>query len=111
GTHVDAVGSFRPATRELDTITIRKSRVVVDTYEGAWEEAGDVLIPLRAGAITRRHVKAELAELLTGAKPGRSAPREITVFKSVGFAPEDAATARLAYDRAVAAGLGTLVSL
>jgi alanine dehydrogenase len=111
GTHVDAVGSFRPATRELDTITIRKSRVVVDTYDGAWEEAGDLLIPLKARAITRRHVKAELAELLTGARTGRTSPQEITVFKSVGFAPEDAVTARLAYDRAVAAGLGTEVRL
>jgi alanine dehydrogenase len=111
GMHVDAVGAFRPNTRELDTMTIRKSRVVVDTYEGAWEEAGDLLIPIKAGAITRRHVKAELAELVAGTKPGRTSPREITLFKSVGFAPEDAVTARLAYDRARAAGLGTEVSL
>jgi alanine dehydrogenase len=111
GTHVDAVGAFRPATREVDTITIRKSRVVVDTYEGAWHEAGDLLIPIRAGAISRRHVRAELAELVAGKKPGRTSPREITLFKSVGFAPEDAVTARLAYDRAVAAGLGIEVSL
>jgi ornithine cyclodeaminase/alanine dehydrogenase len=69
------------------------------------------LIPLKARAITRRHVKAELAELLTGARTGRTSPQEITVFKSVGFAPEDAVTARLAYDRAVAAGLGTEVRL
>jgi alanine dehydrogenase len=111
GTHVDGVGTFRPATRELDTLTIRKSRVVVDTYEGAWEEAGDVLIPIKAGAITRRHVRAELAELVGGTRRGRSSPEEITLFKSVGFAPEDAVTARLAYDRAVAAGLGTEVTL
>jgi ornithine cyclodeaminase/alanine dehydrogenase-like protein (mu-crystallin family) len=111
GTHVDGVGTFRPATRELDTLTIQKSRVVVDTYEGAWEEAGDVLIPIKAGAITRRHVRAELAELVAGTRRGRTSPQEITLFKSVGFAPEDAVTARLAYDRAVAAGLGTEVAL
>jgi ornithine cyclodeaminase/alanine dehydrogenase len=111
GTHVDGVGTFRPATRELDTLTIRKSRVVVDTYEGAWEEAGDLLIPIKAGVITRRHVRAELAELVAGTRRGRTSPQEITLFKSVGFAPEDAVTARLAYDRAVAAGLGTEVSL
>jgi ornithine cyclodeaminase/alanine dehydrogenase len=111
GAHVDAVGAFRPATREVDTLTIRRSRVVVDTYEGAWEEAGDLLIPIKAGAITRRHVRAELAELVAGARPGRTSPREITLFKSVGFAPEDAVTARLAYDRAVAAGLGVEVPL
>ena len=111
GAHVDAVGAFRPTTREVDTLTIQKSRVVVDTYEGAWEEAGDLLIPLEAGAIGRRHVKAELAELVAGARRGRTSPREITLFKSVGFAPEDAVTARLAYDRAMAADLGTEVSL
>ena len=111
GVHVDAVGAFRPTTREVDTLTIRKARVVVDTYEGAWEEAGDLLIPIKAGAITRRHVRAELADVVTGARPGRNSPMEITLFKSVGFAPEDAVTARLAYDRAVAAGLGTEVRL
>ncbi len=111
GCHVDAVGSFRPTTREVDTMTIRKSRVVVDTYEGAWEEAGDLLIPIKAGAITRRHVKADLAEVVAGSRPGRTSPREITLFKSVGFAPEDAVTARLAYDRAVAAGVGTEMRL
>jgi len=111
GAHVDAVGAFRPTTREVDTMTIRKCRVVVDTYEGAWEEAGDLLIPIKAGAITRRHIRAELAELVAGTRPGRTSPREITLFKSVGYAPEDAVTARLAYDRAVAAGLGAEVSL
>jgi len=111
GAHVDAVGTFRPATREVDTLTIQKSRVVVDTYEGAWEEAGDLLIPIKAGAITRRHVRADLAELVAGTRRGRTSPQEITLFKSVGFAPEDAVTARLAYDRAMAAGLGTEVSL
>ena len=111
GAHVDAVGTFRPATREVDTLTVQRSRVVVDTYDGAWEEAGDLLIPIKARAITRRHVRAELAELVAGTQPGRTTPQEITLFKSVGFAPEDAVTARLAYDRAVAAGLGTDVRL
>ena len=111
GAHVDGVGTFRPATRELDTLTVKKSRVVVDTYEGAWEEAGDLLIPIRAGAITRRHVRADLAELVAGTRQGRTSPQEITLFKSVGYAPEDAVTARFAYDRAVAAGLGTEVTL
>jgi ornithine cyclodeaminase/alanine dehydrogenase len=111
GAHVDAVGTFRPATREVDTVAVRRSRVVVDTYEGAWEEAGDLLIPIKARAITRRHVRAELAELVAGIRPGRTSPREITLFKSVGFAPEDAVTARLAYDRAVEAGLGAEIPL
>ena len=77
----------------------------------AGEEAGDLLIPIKAGAITRRHVRAELSELVAGTRQGRTSPQEITLFKSVGYAPEDAVTARLAYDRAVAAGLGTEVRL
>jgi alanine dehydrogenase len=111
GTHVDAVGAFRPTTREVDTTLVRRARVAVDTYEGAWEEAGDILIPLKAGAISRRHVRAELAELVSRRKRGRASRDEITFFKSVGFALEDTATARLAYDRAVAASIGTEVAL
>lgn len=111
GAHVDAVGSFRPATREVDTETVKRARVVVDTYHGAWAEAGDLLIPIKAGAITRRHVRAELAEVVAGEKPGRTRPGEITLFKSVGWAPEDAASARLAYDLAKARGIGTEVTL
>ena len=111
GVHVDAVGAFRPHMREIDTEGVRRAHVVVDTYEGAWEEAGDLLIPIKARAITRRHVKAELREVIARKKPGRTSTTEITLFKSVGWAPEDAATARLAYDRAMAQGIGTEVSL
>jgi ornithine cyclodeaminase/alanine dehydrogenase len=111
GAHVDVVGAFRPDRREVDTETVKRSRVVVDTYHGAWTEAGDLLIPIKAGAITRRHVRAELAEVVARKKPGRTRPDEITLFKSVGWAPEDAASARLAYDRAMARGIGTEVNL
>ena len=111
GAHVDAVGAFRPATRELDTDAVKRAHVVVDTYHGAWTEAGDLLIPIKARAMTRRHVKAELAEVVARKKPGRTRPDQITLFKSVGWAPEDAAAARLAYDRAMAQGIGTEVPL
>ncbi len=111
GTHVDAVGAFRATDRELDGEAIRKARVVVDTYAGALEEAGDVLIPLREGLIDTAHVGAELAEVVTGRRPGRTSAEEITVFKSVGFALEDLAAARLAYDRARARGIGKEVDL
>jgi alanine dehydrogenase len=111
GTHVDAVGAFRPTDRELDDEAIRRARVVVDTYVGALEEAGDVLIPLREGIIERAHVGAELAEIVTGRRPGRTSADEITVFKSVGFALEDLAAARLAYNRARAQGIGKEVNL
>ncbi|HMH51906.1 MAG TPA: ornithine cyclodeaminase family protein [Candidatus Acidoferrum sp.] len=111
GTHVDAVGAFRATERELDGEAIRRARVVVDTYAGALEEAGDVLIPLGEGIIERTHVAAELAEIVTGRRPGRTSAEEITVFKSVGFALEDLAAAQLAYDRARAQGIGKEVTL
>ena len=111
GTHVDAVGAFRPTDREVDGETVRRARVVVDTYAGALEEAGDVLLPLHEGLVGRAHIAAELAEIVTGARPGRTAPDEITLFKSVGFALEDLAGARLAYNRAMARGIGTEVRL
>jgi len=108
---VDAVGAFRPDTREVDSDTVRRARVVVDTYAGAAEEAGDVLIPIAEGAVTREHLAAELGELVTGTRPGRTRTDEITFFKSVGFALEDLATAALAYRLARTRGAGTEVAL
>src|SRR5256884_4163713 len=107
GTHVDAVGSFRPETREVDSETVRRARVVVDAYTAALVEAGDLLIPLGEGAIAREHVVAELAELVAGNRPGRTSPAQVTLFKSGGFALEGLATATLAENRARERGLGT----
>lgn len=111
GTHVDAVGAFRPGDREVDTETVRRARVVVDAEEAALKEAGDLLIPLREGAIAREHIVAELAELVAGARRGRTSASDITLFKSTGFALEDLATATLAYNRAKERGIGIEVSL
>jgi ornithine cyclodeaminase len=95
GTHVDLVGGFRPDMREADDDAIARSRLYVDTYEGALAEAGDLVQPLAHGSITRENVVAELAELVTGARAGRRSPAEITLFKSVGTAMEDLAAAEL----------------
>jgi ornithine cyclodeaminase/alanine dehydrogenase-like protein (mu-crystallin family) len=107
GTHVDLVGAFRPTDREADTDAVRRARVVVDTYAGALEEAGDIVLPITEGAVSRAHVAAELAEVVSGQRPGRTAADQITLFKSVGFALEDLAAARLAYNRAMAENVGT----
>lgn len=95
GTHLNLVGAFQPDAREMDEIAVKRARVVVDTYDGALAEAGDLLIPLRSGAITRDHLTADLHELVTGKKPARQNDQHITLFKSVGCALEDLATARL----------------
>ncbi len=98
GVHVNAVGAYTPETRELDDEAVRRARVVVEDRAVALAEAGDLLIPMRAGAIPRDHVVADLAEVVRGATVRRS-PDEITVFKSVGMAPEDLAVAAAALER------------
>jgi ornithine cyclodeaminase/alanine dehydrogenase-like protein (mu-crystallin family) len=95
GTHLNLVGSFQPHTREADTATIQHSRIVVETYNAALAEPGDLLIPMREQAITHEHIVADLHELISGKKQGRQSREEITVFKSVGCALEDLATAEL----------------
>jgi ornithine cyclodeaminase/alanine dehydrogenase-like protein (mu-crystallin family) len=100
GTHVNLVGAFQPHTREVDDETIRRARVVVDTYEGAIAEAGDLLIPLQNRTVDRAHVTADLHEIASGKRAGRTSHDEITLFKSVGCALEDLVTARLAFNYA-----------
>lgn len=95
GTHINAIGSFQPTTRELDDTLIRRSRIVIDTYDGALAEAGDLLLPLKSGIIRREHLLADLHQLVTAKKPVRTNPAEITLFKSVGNALEDLAAAEL----------------
>jgi ornithine cyclodeaminase len=73
----------------------------VDTYAGALVEAGDLLIPLKNGAITRSHIVADLHEIANGKKPGRTSSQEVTLFKSVGCALEDLVTADLIYKKAI----------
>ena len=69
-------------------------------------EAGDLIKPLERGMITREHVHAELGEIVLGLKSGRTDPEQVTFFKTVGIAVEDAAAARVAVQNAVAMGLG-----
>jgi alanine dehydrogenase len=97
GTHLNLVGAFQPHTREVDDNAIKRSYVVVDTYEGALQEAGDLLIPIKNGAIDRTHVVADLHEIASGKKPARPNRDSITLFKSVGCAVEDLVTAGLVY--------------
>ena len=98
GVHVNAVGVYTPDARELDDETIRRGRVVVETREVALAEAGDLLIPIRAGVVGADHIVADLAEVVGGA-PVRRGPGDVTVFKSVGVAFEDLVVARAVVDR------------
>jgi ornithine cyclodeaminase len=92
GVHVNAVGAFRPQDREVDTETIRRARIVVETRDAAGAEAGDLLLPIGEGAVGWDHVVADLAEVVAGAEVRRSSD-DVTLFESVGLAFEDLAIA------------------
>ena len=105
GTHITAVGTFVPEKREVDTTTLRKSnRIVVDSREACLEEAGDLIIP-------NATIDAEIGEIVNGDKQGRQSDDEITFFKSVGVAGQDAVAGSVILAEAEARGLGTLVEM
>lgn len=99
GTHLNLVGGFQPEGREVDDSVISRARIVVDTFDGALAEAGDLLIPLHNNVISREQIVGDLHQVVSGRVAGRSSADEITVFKSVGFALEDLVVATLVYDR------------
>ncbi len=111
GTHVNAVGSSIPTTRELDGATMAAARIVVDARESARNESGDILLAMREGTLAEDVALAELGEVLAGSAPGRASADELTVFVSLGLAVEDLAAAELALRVAAAAGRGAEVEL
>ena len=105
GTHITAVGTFVPEKREVDTTTIRRAnRIVVDSREDCLEEAGDLIIP-------NAEIDAEIGEIINGNKPGRQSDEEITFFKSVGVAVQDAVAGAAVLAEAEAKELGTVVEM
>ncbi len=111
GAHINAVGAPRPDWRELDTAAVRRARVFVDSRAGALTESGDLLAPIGEGAIGKDHIRGEIGEVLAGSVPGRTHAQEITLFKSLGMAVEDVATAHWVYARARERGVGQHVAL
>jgi ornithine cyclodeaminase len=105
GTHVNAVGSSVPTTRELDTETMEAATIFVDRRESAVNEAGDLLL----AGLGAEHIAAELGEVLAGAHAGRTGDSELTVFKSLGLGVEDLAAAELVVRKAREQGAGTEV--
>ena len=106
GAHVNGVGSFTLDAQEVDATTVARSRIFVDSREAALAEAGDLVIPLRAG-MTRAEEWTELGAVVRGTAVGRGADEEITFFKSVGHAAQDVAAATQAVAAARARGIGS----
>jgi ornithine cyclodeaminase/alanine dehydrogenase-like protein (mu-crystallin family) len=111
GAHINAVGSSIPTTREIDTATMAAVRLFVDRRESALNEAGDVLIPIREGAFAADHIQAELGDVIIGTDPGRRSAAELTLFKSLGLAVEDVASAAFILKRAQQTGVGQTVRM
>ena len=111
GTHINAVGAYIRTMRELDTALIQRSRVFVDHRPAANAEAGDILIPIAEGAFAQEQIAGTLGEVVNGDVVGRTSADDITVFKSVGLAMQDAVTAARLYAKAVTLGIGSQVHL
>ena len=111
GTHINAVGAYTPQMQEVPPQTVLRSKVIIDHHEAALAEAGDLLIPMEQGLMTADHIHGELGEILAGDRQGRESAEEITLFKSVGVAVQDVATAAAVLASAREQGLGTEVDL
>jgi ornithine cyclodeaminase/alanine dehydrogenase len=111
GAHINAVGAYTPRARELDTKSVCRARVIIDSVSAAGREAGDILIPISEQAIKQDHILGTLSDLVSGKVRARSSAEDITLFKSCGLAIEDLVTARLAYDLALERGAGAQVRI
>src|SRR5713226_5365802 len=109
GVHLNVVGSSIAATAEIDTPAVVKSRFFVDYRESTVNEGGEYLRALRAGAITPEHILGEIGEVANGTKIGRRSPSEVTLYKSLGIAPQDLASAHYVLEKARAAGVGQII--
>jgi ornithine cyclodeaminase/alanine dehydrogenase-like protein (mu-crystallin family) len=111
GAHLNVVGSSIAKTAEVDTAAVVRSRFFVDRRESTYNEGGEYRRALAAGAITPDHIVAEIGEVANGSKPGRLSPRDVTMYKSLGIAPQDLASAYHVLQKARAAGIGQVVEL
>ena len=109
GVHISSIGAYTPEMQEVPIETVARSRIVVDSRATVMDEAGDIVKAMNAGLITEASIHAELGEIVLGRKTGRESDDEITFFKSVGNAVQDAAAAQLAIKNARKMKLGVEV--
>lgn len=109
GVHINAIGSFKPTMNEIEGAIVAASELYLDHKESVVAESGDIINPLRDGLITESHIKGEIGDLVNGKIGGRSDSSRITLFKSVGVAAQDLATANWVYRKSVEKDLGQTV--
>ncbi len=109
GAHLNVVGSSVATKAEIDTPAVVKSRFFVDYRTSTINEGGEYLRALRTGAITPEHILAEIGEVASGSKAGRTSPDDVTLYKSLGIAPQDLASAHYVLQKAQQRGVGQVV--
>jgi ornithine cyclodeaminase/alanine dehydrogenase-like protein (mu-crystallin family) len=109
GAHLNVVGSSIAAAAEIDTAAVVKSRFFVDYRESTVNEGGEYLRALNSGAITPEHILAEIGEVANRTKTGRRALSDVTLYKSLGIAPQDLASSHYVLEKARAAGVGQII--
>jgi ornithine cyclodeaminase/alanine dehydrogenase-like protein (mu-crystallin family) len=111
GTHINAIGSYKPDLREIPSMTLKRAKTVVDSKRSCLKEAGDIIIPMNEGLIKEDHIYAEIGELISNHKEGRTNNSEITFFKSVGSGIQDLLSAIFIFEKAKKLELGQFVEL
>ena len=109
GVHINAVGAYTPAMAEVPAETVVNSRVFVEQLKTSIKEAGDLAIPIQAGLIDENHIAGEIGAVIAGQIDGRTSNDQITLFKSVGNAGEDAFAVQTAVKCATEMGIGRTV--
>ena len=110
GTHFNCIGADAPGKEELDPKILKRAKIIVDNFEQACH-SGEVNVPLSKGIISKEDIWAELGEILTGKKAGRTSAQEVTVFDTTGIAVQDAVTAKLAYTKALQKKRGAFIEM
>ena len=105
GTHFNCIGADAPGKEELDPQILKRAKIIVDDYEQACH-SGEINVPISEGFISRGDIWAEIGEVMTGKKVGRTSHGEITVFDTTGIAVQDAATAKVVFEKAVRGRVG-----
>ena len=110
GTHINCIGADAPGKQELDPAILVKSKIVIDDWDQSCH-GGEINVPLAEGIIKKSDVWGDICEIVAGLKAGRTSSKEITVFTSTGLAIQDAATANIAYQKALKEKIGKKVDI
>jgi ornithine cyclodeaminase len=106
---LNVVGSSIATAAEIDTPAVVRARFFVDCRNSTIHEGGEYLRALRAGAISPEHILGEIGEVASGSRAGRLSAADVTLYKSLGVAPQDLASTHYVLERARAGGVGQVI--